>query len=253
MTAFLALAALATVSEQKVDYTVGGVVFEGTVIRDDAPRVNRRRPVVIVFHDWDGPNAHEMRVGRRLAELGYVAFVGDLYGKNNQPKTQKENGEFAGRVRGDNAMFRSRLLATYKAAGKVKDVNPGKIAAIGYCFGGGAVLELSRTGANVVGNVSFHGSLSGGPEAELRKIKGETLILHGAADPFVPPAAVNAFKESMVAAKKNYLFAEYPGAVHAFAVEEAGNDPSLGAAYDANADAASWNSCRAFLNRVFFR
>jgi dienelactone hydrolase len=125
------------------------------------------------------------------------------------------------------------------------------VAVIGYCFGGTGALELARSGAKVVGAVSFHGGLESPTPEDAKNIQGEVLVLHGDIDPFVPDAEVAGFEKAMQAAKASYHLVRYPGAVHAFTQKMAGNDPSKGAAYDAKADAASWEEMRRFFDRVF--
>ena len=129
--------------------------------------------------------------------------------------------------------------------------DPEKIAAIGYCFGGTGVLELARSGAKIDGVVSFHGGLGTPTPEDAKKIACRVLVLHGADDPFVPPTEVAAFHREMKAAEVNYEFVAYPGAVHAFTQKMAGNDPSKGAAYQAEADAKSWEAMKGFFAKLF--
>ncbi|HRQ87750.1 MAG TPA: dienelactone hydrolase family protein, partial [Bacteroidia bacterium] len=129
--------------------------------------------------------------------------------------------------------------------------DPDKIAAIGYCFGGTGVLELARSGAEVAGVVSFHGGLSTPKPDDAKNIRCAVLVLHGADDPFVPPAEVEAFHRELKAAEKPYEFVAYPGAVHSFTQKMAGDDPSKGAAYNAEADAKSWEAMKAFFDGLF--
>ena len=126
-----------------------------------------------------------------------------------------------------------------------------RIAAIGYCFGGTTVLELARSGADVLGVVSFHGGLDTPNPEDAKKIQGRVLALHGADDRFVTPEQVEAFRKEMEQAGVDYRFVAYPGAVHSFTVPEAGNDPSTGMAYNAAADRESWNAMTAFLEEIF--
>ncbi len=132
----------------------------------------------------------------------------------------------------------------------MKQVNPRKILVIGYCFGGTTALELARSGAPLVGTVSFHGGLSTPTPEDAKNIKGPVLAMHGADDPNVPPAEVKAFKDEMSRAKVKLEFIAYPGAVHAFTNPAAGNDNSKGAAYNANADKKSWIAFEKFLKQV---
>ena len=129
--------------------------------------------------------------------------------------------------------------------------DPKRIAAIGYCFGGTCVLELARSGADVLGVVSFHGGLSTANPADAKNIHGKVLVLHGGDDPHVPPKEVEAFEEEMRAAGVDWQLVAYGGAVHAFTNPAAGNDKSRGAAYNATADRRSWEAMRVFLTEIF--
>lgn len=253
MLAALAVALIApsavapSIETTTLEYRDGETVLEGTVVRDARRRGSR--PAVMIVHDWDGPNAHELRVARKLADMGYIAFVADIYGKGVRPTSMAENAKEAGKFYGDPALFRSRLLAGFETTKNLPDVDRKKIAAYGYCFGGSGVLRLARTGADVRSVVSFHGGLDEGTPAENRAIRSSVLVLHGADDPMVPPKDVFAFRAALEAARKPYTFVAYPGAVHAFAVQEAGSNKASGAAYDPAADRKSWARAKAFLNK----
>ena len=132
-----------------------------------------------------------------------------------------------------------------------KLVIPGKIAAIGYCFGGTTALELARSGADVRGIVSFHGGLNTPTPDDAKNIKGRVLVCHGADDPFVKPDEVTAFKDEMAKGKVDMKFIAYPGAVHSFTRPDAGSDNSKGTAYNENADKESWKEMKKFFRDVF--
>lgn len=126
-----------------------------------------------------------------------------------------------------------------------------RLAAIGYCFGGTTVLELARSGVDLRGVVSFHGGLSNPNPEDSRKIRGKVLVLHGAEDPFVDKEQVDAFQEEMRAAQVDWQLVLYSGAVHAFTVPQAGDDPSRGVAYHPQADRRSWEAMKTFLLEIF--
>ncbi len=163
------------------------------------------------------------------------------------PKNQEEAAKFAQQYKDDRALFRKNLRAAYDALISINSVNAKKIVVMGYCFGGTGALELARSGVPLAGTVSFHGGLSNPTPADAKNIKGPVLIMHGAEDPFVPPAEVAAFKDEMKNANISYEFIEYPGAVHAFTNPQAGNDKSKGAAYNRTADRESWEAFEHFL------
>lgn len=208
-------------------------------------------PGVLVIHEWMGLNDYAKRRADQLAELGYVAFAADIYGDGKIAADAKEAGALAGQYKKDRALLRARTaagLATLKAQpGVVQD----KITAIGYCFGGMAVLELARSGADLAGVVSFHGGLDTPTPQDAQHIRTKVLILHGADDPYVPADQVAAFEQEMRAAGVDWQLIAYGGAVHGFTNPAHGGDNSKGAAYNAAADARSWAAMRQFFAELF--
>jgi dienelactone hydrolase len=188
---------------------------------------------------------------KQLAELGYVAFAADIYGKGVRPQNPTEAGKEATKYRSNRQLLRNRALAGLKVLQANPLTNPQKIAAIGYCFGGGTVLELARSGADVAGVVSFHGNLDTPNPADAKNIKGKVLVLHGAVDPYVPPEQVSTFEKEMNDAKVDWQLVSYGGVVHSFTNPEAGNDPSKGAAYNALADQRSFGAMQQFFDEIF--
>lgn len=249
LTVLAAGAAHAAVVSKPVEYKIGDAVFEGTIAYDD--KATTPRPGVLVVHQWMGPTQHEFTVANHLAALGYVAFVADIYGKGVRPKDADEAGAQAGKFKNDRALLRTRAAGALEAMKAQPQVDPAKVAAIGYCFGGMGALELARAGAPLLGVVSFHGTLNNPTPADARNIHGKVLVLHGEADPFVKPDEVAAFRKEMDDAGVTYTFIGYPGAVHAFTQKSAGFDPSKGAAYNANADVKSWQAMKDFLAAIF--
>lgn len=239
-----ALPASAAVKTEVVEYRDGDQICEGFLAYDDA--VKERRPGVVVVHEWMGLGDYAKGRATKLAELGYVAFAADIYGKGIRAKDPKEAGQLAGKYKGDLPLLRSRARAAFDTLAKNSRVDTTKIFAIGYCFGGTTALELARSGAPLAGTVSFHGGLATKDPADAKSIKGPVLALHGAADPYVPPAEVAAFQKEMSDAKVDWQLVSYAGAVHAFTNPGAGSDPSKGAAYDAKADRRSWEAMKAF-------
>lgn len=250
LAAVLALAvspATAEIKETAVEYKSGEVLCEGWRAYDAAKE--GRRPAVLIIHQWTGLSENEKMRARMLAELGYNVLAADIYGKGIRPQPPAA-GQEAGKYKGDRALYRERLNAALAVLKKDERTDTAKIAAIGYCFGGTGVLELVRGGADVKGVVSFHGGLGTPTPQDAKSIKAEVLVCHGADDPFVPPAEVEAFHKEMKDAGVKYEFIAYPGAVHAFTQKAAGNDNSKGAAYNAEADAKSWEAMKGFFTRV---
>jgi dienelactone hydrolase len=198
-----------------------------------------------------GPTDYERMRARRLAELGYVAFVADVYGKGVRPANAKEAGAIAGSFKADRTKLRSRVAAGLEALKSSGKADPTRLAAIGYCFGGTAVLELARSGADVAGVVSFHGGLDSPRPADGRNIRAKVLVLHGADDPFVPMADIAAFQRELRDARVDWQMVFYGGAVHSFTHADAGTDVSSGAAYDETADRRSWQAMMAFFGELF--
>lgn len=213
--------------------------------------MKKLNPAVLIVHDWMGPSEFTQKKADQVAELGYVALAADIYGKANHPKDAKEAGVLAGKYKaGDRADLRSRVLAAYNELKSIKGVDPKKIVVMGYCFGGTTALELARSGVDLAGVVTFHGGLSNPNPANAKNIKGRALIMHGAIDPYVNAEEVSAFQKEMNEAGVDYVFIAYSGAVHAFAVPSAGNEPKAGAAYNAVADKRSWTEFKNFMIEV---
>jgi dienelactone hydrolase len=240
--------ARAEIVTRTVEYKAGDAVLEGLVSYDTAGPA--RKPGVLVVHDWMGVGPYVRMRAEQLAALGYVAFAADVYGKGVRPANAKEASELAGRYKGDRPLLRARVAAALAELRRQPNVLSTRVAAIGYCFGGTAALELARSGADVAGVVTFHGGLDSPTPADARKIKAKVLALHGADDPFVPPAQVQAFEEEMRGGGVDWQLVKYSGAVHSFTIQAAGSDNSKGAAYNATADRRSWEAMRSFFNEV---
>jgi dienelactone hydrolase len=202
-------------------------------------------PGVLVVHDWLGvTDATRMRCDM-LARLGYAAFAGDVYGAEVRPGPA-DAASVAGGFYGDEVLWRARVRAAFERLAEVPQVDPDRLAAIGYCFGGSSALQLARTGAELKAVVSFHGGLSTGPEGEAAAIRAKLLVLTGGADPVVPDEAVTAFEEELRSAPQvDWQVVTYSGAMHAFTVPTA-NSPEHGAAYDERADRRSWTAMKDF-------
>jgi dienelactone hydrolase len=242
--------AYATMHTETVEYKDKDTVLEGYLAYDDA-LVKTKAPAILIVHEWTGLGIYVKSRAEQIAKLGYVAFAIDIYGKGIRPANPDEAGKQATIYRNDRALMRRRALAGLEQVKKFKFVDKNKIAAMGYCFGGGVVLEMARSGADLRGVVSFHGNLDTSHPEATKNMKAKILVLHGADDPYVPPAQVSAFEKEMKSAKANWQMIAYPNAVHSFTNPDSGNDPSKGAAYNKQADERSWKAMKSFLKETF--
>jgi len=244
-----AISAQAKIVTQTVEYQQGDTTLEGYLAFDDS--ITGKRPGVLVVHQWMGLTDYEKHRAEQLAQLGYVAFCADIYGKGVRPKDTGEAGPLAGKYKGDRALLRARVNAALDVLEKNQLVDSKRVAAIGYCFGGTTVIELARSGADIAGVVSFHGGLDSPTPADGKNIKSKVLVCHGADDPFVKPSDLAAFEDEMRQANVDWTLIKFGGAVHSFTQPMAGNDNSKGAAYNEKADKRSWEAMKAFFAEIF--
>lgn len=241
--------AQAAVKTQTVEYKQGDTTLEGFLAYDDS--IQGKRPGIIIVPEWNGVNDNSKRRAQMLAQLGYIAFAADVYGKGVRPANSKESAQEAAKYSGNRPLYRARVQAALDALRKNPLADTGKLAAIGYCFGGAGALELARSGADVAGVVTFHGDLSTPTPQDARNIKGRVLVLHGADDPAVPAKAVQALEKEMSDAKVDWQVVLYSGTVHSFTNPGAGNDNSRGSAYNERADKRSWIAMQDFFREIF--
>jgi dienelactone hydrolase len=242
----------AAVVGEEVSYQAGDTTLKGYLARDAA--VQGKRPGILVVHEWWGHNEYARKRAEQLAELGYVTLAVDMYGDGKTAAHPDDAGKFAGAVRSNLPLMKARFEAARAFLNSQADVDPQQNAAIGYCFGGGVVLEMARSGADLDGVVSFHGSLGGGSTAGPGEVKARILVINGADDPFVTAAQIAAFKAEMDAAGAEYTFINYPGVKHSFTnpgADAFGEKFGLPLAYDAQADADSWAEMQAFFQSLF--
>jgi len=238
----------AAIQSRNIDYQQGDKALQGVLVWDDA--VSGQRPGVLVVHQWFGLTDYEKHRAEMLARLGYVAFCADIYGKDERPKNVSEAGAEAGKFKANRALLRDRVTAGLAQLKKSEFVDAHRVAAIGYCFGGTAVIELARSGADVSGIVSFHGGLDSPTPADGKNIKCPLLICHGADDPFEKPEDLAAFENEMRDAKVDWRLIMYGGAVHAFTQPDPGfSNP--GARYNEKADKRSWEDMKLFFAEIF--
>lgn len=246
--AVLCVPVSAAVKTQDVKYTVDQTEYIGYLAYDDGNAA--MRPGILIAPEWVGLNDYSRGRARQLAEMGYVAFVFDPYGGGKNAADVKQSAEWSGALKADRPELRKRITGALETLRKQDRVDPTKIAAIGYCFGGTTVLELARSGADVQGVVSFHGGLSTTMPAKAGEMKAKVLVCHGAVDPFVPPAEVAAFEKEMQDAKADWQLISYGNAVHSF-TNPAAKGQIPGAQYEEKADKRSWEAMKGFLTELF--
>ncbi len=208
-------------------------------------------PAILVIHNWMGLTTETKKQADRLAALGYVVFAADIYGKGQRPKDGTEAGQFATKYKTDRKLFRERLNLGLARLLEEKNVNKDKVAAAGYCFGGTGAIELARSGAAIVGVVSFHGGLDSPTPTDGQNIKAKILAHHGAIDPYVAEKDVAAFENEMKTYKVDYQLIKYSGTVHSFTEKAAGDDITKGAAYNEASDRRSFAATQNFLKEIF--
>lgn len=231
-----------------VDYLDGDTLLEGFFAYDDA--IAGMRPVVLIHHAWGGRDEFVANKAVKLAELGYLAFATDMYGKGVRGSSPEQNGQLMAPFMQDRAKLQQRLLAALATVKLMPWADNGKIAAMGFCFGGLCALDLARTGADLRGVVSFHGLLVAPDNLPEPQVKAKVLVLHGHDDPMVPPEQVLALQTEMTSAGADWQVHVYGGTMHAF-TNPLANDPGFGTVYQATADKRSWQAMQNFLQEIF--
>lgn len=233
-------------------YKDGDTELTGYLVYDDA--ITTPVPGVLVIQEWWGLNDYIKGRAQQLAKLGYVAFAPDMYGTGKQADTPEIAQSLSKPFYEDPVVMRNRVKAGLDILTAQTQVDKNNIAAIGYCFGGTAALELARSGAAIKGVVSFHGGLDTKAPATIGDIKAEVLALNGGDDPFVPEAQKDAFNKEMTDAGAHFKSINYPGATHAFtnpAATERGKKFNLPIAYNEEADKKSWDEMISFFGKIF--
>ena len=239
------------VKEDTVMYKLDSVNMIGYAAWDASKE--GKRPVILVVPEWWGLNDYTKSRVKQLAELGYLAFGVDMYGNGLQADNPKLAGELAMPFYKDPAMAKGRFDAAMARALSYPQADAGKVAAIGYCFGGTQVLNMALLGDPLKGVVSFHGGLETAP-VDKSLLKAEILICNGEADSFVPAAQIASFRKQLDSVGATYTFKNYPGATHAFtnpAATETGKKFDMPISYNAAADTASWNEMKGFFEKIF--
>ncbi|MBN4080557.1 dienelactone hydrolase family protein [Beggiatoa alba] len=242
----------AKVISKIIPYSYNGVTMTGYYAYDDA--IQGKRPGVLVAHEWWGHNEYARQRVRMLAELGYSAFALDMYGEGKVADHPENAKSFMMEVVNNMEVARQRYKKALKVLKAQANTDGERIAAIGYCFGGGVVLDMARQGLALKGVASFHGTLSTKQRAIKGQIKASVLVLNGADDPFVSKKQIAALKKEMQDAGADFEFINYKGAKHSFTnpiADSIGNRFNMPLAYHAEADKKSWEKMQHFFNDIF--
>jgi dienelactone hydrolase len=237
---------------KNVQYTAQGVTMVGFLAHDKS--ISGKRPGVLVVHEWWGLNDYARKRARMLAELGYTALAVDMYGGDKVAAHPDDAAKFSSELMKNFDTAKDRFLAAMDVLRKDPAVDPTRIAAIGYCFGGGIVLNMARQGVDLKGVASFHGNLVAVKPARPGSIKSKILVLNGEADSFITPQQIAEFKKEMDAAGADYRFISYPGAKHSFTNPDADSyakEFKMPIAYNADADKKSWEELQKFFKEIF--
>ncbi|MEX2125453.1 MAG: dienelactone hydrolase family protein [Woeseia sp.] len=237
-----------TIQTRTVAYRDGDRLFEAYLCWNDATSV--ARPGVLVAHAWRGRSAFEEAKARQLAELGYVGFALDLFGKGVLGKSVEENRALMKPFMDDRALLQRRMQLAVSEIRSQEEVDETHIAAIGFCFGGRCVLDLARTGADIDGVVSFHGLFTAPGNTAGNKISARVLALHGWEDPMATPEHLVALGKELTKMGADWQIHAYGNTMHAF-TNPAANDAGFGTVYQEDADRRSWRSMQAFLSEIF--
>ncbi|OQP62692.1 dienelactone hydrolase [Niastella vici] len=234
-----------------ISFAGDSTTMNGYVAYDTS--IDTKRPAILIIPEWWGLNDYPKMRARELAKLGYIAMAMDMYGNGLTTDSPATAGKLAMPFYTNPQKAKARIDAALVALKSYMQTDTGKIAAIGYCFGGGMVLNAARLGEPFKGVVSFHGTLVGTP-ANKDLLKAKILVCHGADDPFVKKEEVDKFKKQMDSIHADLTFKTYAGAVHAFTnpkATEVGKKWNIPIAYNAAADSASWKDMKEFFDRIF--
>ena len=237
---------------RNVEYTAGGVTLKGYLAYDSG--IQGKRPGVLVVHEWWGQNEYVRNRARMLAGQGYTALALDMYGQGRIADHPGDAGKFASEVMKNFPVARERFLAALEYLKKQPTVDPDRIAAIGYCFGGGVVLNMARHGVDIRGVASFHGSLAAVKPDKPAPIKAAVRVYNGADDKFTKPDQAADLVKEMVEQGVDFKFVNYPGTLHSFTnpdSTEVGKKFKMPLAYNAEADKRSWADLLGFFKDIF--
>ena len=238
-----------TLQTQYIEYTHKGDLLEGFCAFD--PRHGQQQPLVLVCHAWGGRDEFACNKARELAQLGYIGFAVDMFGKGVLGQSKAENSQLIAPFVDDRQHLYDRLLTALQTAQALPMANADKTAAIGFCFGGLCVLDLARHNGPINGVVSFHGLLNAPEKIKTADaIKPSVLVLHGYDDPMATPENMIAFCDEMKHKQADWQVHAYGNTQHAFTNPQA-NDPDFGTVYNTQSNQRSWITMTTFLNELW--
>jgi len=240
----------ADVQDKQIEYRDGETILRGHLYWDDRFE-QKQRPGVLVVHEWWGLNAYARMRARMLAEAGYVAFAPDMYGDNRVTEHAAEAKGWMQQITANQAAWQQRARLGLEQLQQLPQVDPQRLAAVGYCFGGATVMQMAYAGMELRGVASFHGSLPPATPEQQPNIKASILVAHGDADKMVPPERIEAFKTALNAAGADWEMDIYGGARHSFTVPDAERKGIDNLKYDPRADHRSWSRLLDFLTEIF--
>ena len=236
------------IQTRSIEYKDGDVLLEGYLAWDDTN--GDQRPGILISHAWAGRSEFEEDKAESLAELGYAGFAIDLYGKGVRGSNAEENSALMQPLLDDRATLQRRMKLALEQVRKQEVVDPSRVAAMGFCFGGLSVLDLARTGADLAGVASFHGLFNAPGNTGGNRISAKVLVMHGWDDPMATPDQVLSLADELNEMGADWQIHGYGNTMHAF-TNPAANDPGFGTVYNAQADRRSWQSLQLFLAEIF--
>ncbi len=236
------------IQTRSIEYKDGDVLLEGYLAWDDTN--GDQRPGILISHAWAGRSEFEEDKAESLAELGYAGFAIDLYGKGVRGSNAEENSALMQPLMDDRATLQRRMKLALEQVRKQEVVDPSRVAAMGFCFGGLSVLDLARTGADLAGVASFHGLFNAPGNTGGNRISAKVLVMHGWDDPMATPDQVLSLADELNEMGADWQIHGYGNTMHAF-TNPAANDPGFGTVYNAQADRRSWQSLQLFLAEIF--
>jgi dienelactone hydrolase len=250
----LAYASGQHIKGKEVEYKAQGTVLKGYIAYDED--IKGKRPGVLVVHEWWGLNDYARKRAIMLAGLGYTALAVDMYGGGKVAQHPEDAGKFSSEVMKNMDVAKARFMAALDFLKQQPTADPHQIAAIGYCFGGGVVLQMAREGVDLKGVVSFHGSLATKEPAKSGTVKAKILVFQGGDDQFVTAEQVEKFRQEMKEAGADFRVVVYPGAKHGFTNPETdayAKKFNLPLGYNAEADKESWSEMQKFFSGIFHK